>query len=355
MAKPPAKGHNAKPAVAAPADAKAEDAKPADGSAADAPPEDEFAQIPHLEGPKLVNLGHGAEINLPAGMVLIEQDTAQKLLRDGGANAEGVVALVIKRDSDWEIRIDYDDVGYVSDDDAKDLDSDGLMKSFQEGTAEQNKVRASKGLSELFIDGWSEPLRYDKGTQQLVWGLKVHSTKGPSINFFTRLLGRNGYLSIDLIAAPEKLEAAKVEALVVLNGTHFKPGSTYTDHASGDKDSGMGLTALVVGGTGLLIAKKTGLLIGLLIFLKKGAIFLIAGIGAFFKRLFGGKKKAPQAPLVSTTDQVPPPTYTPPSDLGAQPPQPFNGQPNGYPPSDPPSDPNNHSGNNGNGGGWPHG
>jgi len=48
----------------------------ADGSADEAPPSPE-AQAdsigPNIKGPKLVDLGHGAEIDLPAGMFLYER------------------------------------------------------------------------------------------------------------------------------------------------------------------------------------------------------------------------------------------------------------------------------------------
>ena len=359
MAKPPAKGHNAKPAVAAPtpeADAKPADAKPADGDGADGSgAQGDGINVPHILGPKLVDLGHGAEINVPAGMFLFEKETAQRILREDGNDVENTVAAIGKPGAKWLVVIDAEDIGYVSDDDADELDADAFLKSFQDGTAAQNKDRVAQGIPELFVDGWSEPLHYDKATHHLVWGLIGHSNGVKNVNFFTRVLGRNGVMSLDLIDSVESISASKVEALQVLDGVQFKAGFRYADHVENDKSSGKGLTALVIGGTGLLIAKKTGILVALLVFLKKGFILVVAAIGAFFKRLFGGKKNEPKAPLVSTNDQVPPPAYAapaayapppayaPPNDVGAQPQQ------------GPPSDPNSPGGNNNNGGGWPQG
>ena len=77
----------------------------------------------------------------------------------------------------------------------------------------------------------------------------------------------------------------------MLQATRFKPGFTYENHASGDKDSHLGLKALVIGGGALLVAKKTGILLVILLFLKKGFIVVIAAVGGFFKWLFGRRRK----------------------------------------------------------------
>ncbi|HEY0190626.1 MAG TPA: DUF2167 domain-containing protein [Kofleriaceae bacterium] len=401
MAKP-SKGHGAKPAATAPA-AEAQPAAavdPAAGSAAgsgaaDAAPakdEDPFAKVPHIVGPKLVDLGHGAEINLPAGMILFEKATAQQLLKEGGNSVETTIAAVVKPGAKWLVVIDAEDVGYVNDDDAKDLDADALLKSFKEGTIEQNKERVAKGVPELFVDGWSEPLHYDKPTHHLLWGLNAHDKDSKSVNFFTRVLGRNGFLSVDLIDGADTITASKAEALAVLDSIRFKPGSSYAEHASGDKDSHMGLTALVAAGTGILIAKKTGLLVAFLLFMKKGVILVFAAVAGFFRKIFRRKKKDDAAPPLvgGMGNEMPGQSnqgYAPPSDFGAQPqqwPPPAAQQPQQWPPpaaqqqnygqgghaqhadNHPPQNNNggwppdgnggNNNGNNGNnGGGWPQG
>jgi uncharacterized membrane-anchored protein len=137
-------------------------------------------------------------------------------------------------------------------------------------------------------------------------GLKGHSTDGAFINFFTRLLGRNGYISINLIDTPDAIEQSKRQALPLLAATHYKVGSRYEDHEYGDRSSGLGLRALVLGGTGVAVVKaaKAGLLIKLLLVFKKGFIVVFAAIGGFFKWLFGRKKNEgtelpPDPPAVS--------------------------------------------------------
>lgn len=291
---PPAKAKAADPAPPADDTAPADDGSAADGSG------EAHASLPHITGPKLVDLGNNTEIDLPAGMILAEHDVAKKLLEQGGENGDNVVAMIIPADETqtWSLQIDYFDEGYVDDSDANDLDAGALLSSYKEGTIAQNAQRRAKGVPDLFVDGWSEAPHYDKAQHHLNWGLNVHDTSGPVINYFTRILGRTGYLSVNLIDSPDKIEKAKQAAAAAVANTRFKVGNKYEDHKSGDKSSGMGLKALVLGGAGVAVyaGAKTGGLIAILLGLKKLLIVVVAGIAAFFKKLFGGKAKGPQLP-----------------------------------------------------------
>lgn len=312
--KPPAKkasaaeSHKPSAPAAAPADDKAEAGSAAGQAEADGTGEAPLANIAHIVGPKVVSLGHGAQISLPAGMNLIERAQAQELLRRQGDNVDNVAALVVPPSDSpatWLVVIAAYDVGYVSDGDANDLDADTMLDQFKQATIEQNKKRVSLGVSELFVDGWSERPRYEAATHHLVWGLNGHDKEGKVVNFFTRFLGRNGYLSVNLIDDPAKIEASKVQALSVLGAIGFLPGQRYDDHESSDRDSGIGLKALVIGGTGVVIAKKTGLLVAIALFLKKGFVVVIAAIGGFFRWLFRRKKQEPE--VVSNLGPTDPP------------------------------------------------
>ncbi|MEP6862321.1 MAG: DUF2167 domain-containing protein [Deltaproteobacteria bacterium] len=292
----------------------------ADGSAGDGSaeaPADPFGEFPQIHGPKLYDLGHNAEIEVPKGMRLFEQTTAQELIRKGGGSAEGTIAVVMPEfgGGEWVVIIDANDEGYVNDSDADQLDANEMLQDFKTGTAEQNKKRVAMGIPALEIDGWSNPPAYDKAKHHLVWGLNAHDTSGKVVNFFTRFLGRSGYLSLNLIDDAATIEASKVQALSVLQATRFKPGFTYDNHASGDKDSHLGLKALVIGGGALLVAKKTGLLVLLLLFLKKGFIVVIAAIGGFFKWITGKKKKEDHLSMHLPRNDPPPP-----GDPGSTPP-----------------------------------
>ena len=287
-------------AAGSPAEAPAEDSQD------DAAP-DPMANVPHLVGPTRVQLGHHAEIDLPAGMLLLEQAAAQDLMRRLGNNIDGVVATILPaaNTARWMVVIAAHDVGYVNDDDADELDAQAILEQLQQGTLEQNKKRVAMGVPELILDGWSEPPRYEPATRHVVWGLNAHDTDGKVVNFFTRFLGRHGFLSVNLVDDPVTIDASKTQALSILTAVRFEPGSRYEDLAGGDRDSGIGLKALVLGGTGVVIAKKTGILIAIAVALKKGVIVVLAAIGGFFRWLFRRKKQGQAAE--PTTPEAPDP------------------------------------------------
>jgi uncharacterized membrane-anchored protein len=298
------------------------------------PPAPEVApEPPGLVGPRLVDLGNNSEIDLPAGTRLIERAEAQKLLEKGGDDSRNVVALIGKDDASWLVIIDYDGIGFVSDDDADQLQSNELLESYKEGTLHQNEKRRSLGVDELFVDSWSEIPRYDRSKRQLVWGINAHTSKGEKvINFMTRILGRNGFLSVNLIDTPERIEASKKEALAILTATRFRAGFRHEDHKEGDRDSGVGLTGLILGGGGVALAAKTGLLLKILLVLKKGFLFIVLGIGAIFGKLFGRKRRGAEAEAVASSETPPATPEDKPPAVEATPPKP----PNEHPPGDPP-------------------
>jgi uncharacterized membrane-anchored protein len=272
--------------------------------------EDSEPMMPHIVGPKRVDLGNNAAIDLPAGLELFERTVAQDLLRRGGDPAEGVVAIVYKPGSKWHVVIGYSDSGYIDDSDASDLDADELLDSSRSGTAEQNKTRKAIGQPELVIDSWTEKPRYDQAQHHLIWGIAAHDVDGKVVNFFTRILGRNGFVLVNLIDAPERMEVSKKEALAILQATHFNPGSTYADHVSSDRSSGLGLRGLVLGGAGVAVASKLGLIAKILLVFKKLFIVVFAAIGGFFRWLFRRKRR--------TQDADPLTGHAPPDLTGSQ-------------------------------------
>ena len=292
----------AKPAKAPPPAAERPDPAAADGAAAttdDAKAKEDQAasevdRLPFVTGPKRVDLGNSTEIELPEGFHLYEKAQAEEISRKLGNGTDGLVAMVVKPGSEWLVVIEYDASGYVDDSDADELDADELMDSYRKGTEEQNKRRKALGVSELFLDSWSEKPRYEKPLHHLVWGLAGHSTEGKVINFFTRILGRNGYLSVNLIDEPERIEASKKEALAILQATRFKPGAAYADHVDSDRSSGIGLRGLVLGGAGVAVASKIGLFAKILLVFKKLFIVVIAAIGGLFRWLFRRKPRETQ-------------------------------------------------------------
>jgi uncharacterized membrane-anchored protein len=263
------------------------------------PPPDPLADIVHVKGPQLVSLHEEIEIDLPAGAFLLEKAAAVELVRKGGGSTDEIIGALVHPDKNWLILIEYAPVGHVTDSDANQLDQGSMLEDYKRSTIAQNKHRVSMGVPELFVDSWSETPRYDAAQRMLVWGLNAHSNEGPIINFFTRILGRGGFISVNLIDEPAAIEASKAETAALRSAIRFKQGFRYEDFREGDKSSGMGLKALILGGSAVA-AKKAGLLAGLLIVLKKFGVFVVLGIGALGRWLFKRKQTPPSDPTPTT-------------------------------------------------------
>jgi len=276
---------------------------------ADAPAGAEPGDQPHYQpvrGPSRVTLGHELTLDLPDGFFLLQKKDADEMMRRfGNQDDPSLMGVVLKPEASWLVTISFDAEGYVKDEDGEKLDADEILKAITEGTEEANKYRAEHGFKPIHVDGWSEPPHYDRKTHHLIWAVSGSDADGTSINFNTRVLGRHGYASLNLIDAPEKLAQSKLEAATLLGVTHFDTGARYEDfNEKSDKVAEYGLAALVAGGTGAaalklakvgLLAKFGGKLLALLIAGKKVLVAALIGLGAWLKR-FLGKKTPPGEP-----------------------------------------------------------
>jgi len=256
-----------------------------------------------------------ATIDLPDGFVFLNREDTKGFLEATGNKAgPHDVGTILPQKLDKErvffVSVEYDAVGYVKDDEADKLDAEALLRSIREGTEASNEFRIQKGFKPLHVLGWAEAPRYDRTNHQIVWAINGHSDdEGDSVNFNTRVLGRAGYLSLDLVCAPPMLGELKPTLAGLLAKTSFDAGSSYADFKPGkDKVAEFGLAALVVGGAA--VAGKAALKVGLLsklgaIILGAKKLFILIGvaIAGFFRKLFGRKKpaEAPPAPPAAPT------------------------------------------------------
>ena len=85
---------------------------------------------------------------------------------------------------------EFEDVGYVKDDEKDSLDANALLESIKQGTEAGNKERRKRGWATMTILGWETPPRYNETTHNLEWAIRGQSEGEPVINHNTRLLGR---------------------------------------------------------------------------------------------------------------------------------------------------------------------
>ncbi|OWQ45329.1 hypothetical protein CDL60_20860 [Roseateles noduli] len=266
--------------------------------------ENEFAKVlvaaqnDIVKGPQDVKLSSQAVLHLPEGKVYVPQPHAAKLMRAMGnpgdySDLEGVVFP--RGDGDWFATLRFEKSGYIKDDDAKHWDASDMLKSFKEGTEASNDERKKMGGRALEITGWAQEPTYAADSHRLVWAMKSREVGAPAnepqgVNYNTYALGREGYMSLNLVTGLDELPKYKGDAQQLLGALEFNDGKRYADfNSSTDKVAEYGLAALVLG----VGAKKLGLLavIGAF-FLKFAKIILLAvvGFGGAIMKFFGRKK-----------------------------------------------------------------
>jgi uncharacterized membrane-anchored protein len=250
------------------------------------------------EGPIDVKLIDQAVFHLPAGFVFIPKAEAMQVLKAMGnrppPDTLGLILPTDEKDNSFVVAR-YVSSGYIKDDDAKDWNADELLSNIKEGTEQANSERKQRGIAAIEVVGWVERPTYEATSHRLVWSLSSRDKGSPAgaeqgVNYNTYLLGREGYISMNLVTGLDLVEAQKPAARKLLAGLEFDKGKGYGDfNASTDRMAEYGLAALVGG----VAAKKLGLFALMAAFFAKFAKVLLLAlipIGAGIMKLFKGKR-----------------------------------------------------------------
>lgn len=239
----------------------------------------------------------GAEIEIPEGFRFTGASGAQSILEMTGnvpsASERGILAP--SDHFDFWILFRFDEVGYVNDDEKDSIDADDLMSQMQEGQEASNAQRKDMGLDALYVDGWALAPQYNEETNNLEWAIRLRGEDGTeSVNFKTKLLGRYGVTDVVLVCDPEDLEQLMGTTQELLQGFTYQDGNRYAEYKDGDKVAEYGLTALVLGGAGVLAAKAGLFAVIAKFFAKMWKLIIVAviAVGAFIKKIFG-KSESP--------------------------------------------------------------
>jgi len=194
----------------------------------------------------------------------------------------------------WGVVIQYEESGYVKDDDASKINYTDLLKTMQADAQKANSEREKQGYPTIEVVGWAAPPRYDVQAKKLYWAkeLKFGGEPENELNYNIRILGRRGVLVLNAVASMSQLAEIEQVTPSILSAVDFKEGHRYVDfNPSTDKVATYGLAALVAGG----VLAKAGffkLIIPALLAGKKFVLIGIAAVFAFFKKLFGRKSEA---------------------------------------------------------------
>jgi uncharacterized membrane-anchored protein len=244
-----------------------------------------------------------AKVNVPESLKYYGPKDAETVLTQLWGNPpseEKILGMLLPNEKSpldnntWAVVIDFEDSGYVKDDDAAKINYDELLKQMKSQATESNKARQKEGYSSVELIGWATPPRYDAAAKKIYWAKELPFGGDPerTLNYFIRVLGRRGVLNLNVISGMGQLAEIEKATPMILNSVDFTDGNRYADYSPGkDKVATYGLAGLIAGG----VLLKSGLFKGLVAALIAGKKFVIVGIAALFagiKKIFGRKNAA---------------------------------------------------------------
>ena len=251
---------------------------------------DPITQLKWQLGPNTQSIDGKATLKVPDKYYYLDESETKKY-SELNHNPSSRDESLFSNGATWEAYLNFDAIGYVKDDET--IDPEDVLKRYQEGIKIGNEYRKEKGWSTLEVEGWFFKPQYDKEKRLLEWAflLKDSATQKPVVNYYTKVLGRTGAVSVALVATPENMNASIADFKDKLTGFEFSQGEKYTEFKQGDKVAEFGLAALIVGGAAAIATKK-GFFAAILAFLAgawKFVILAIAGGFGWIKSLFRKK------------------------------------------------------------------
>ena len=238
-------------------------------------------------------------LSVPEGFRYLNAEQAQYVIHDlwGNPDGEGTLGMIIPENlpitsmDAWAFIITYEEMGYVKDGDADDIDYDDLLSELQEETKKENESRQQAGYEPISIVGWASKPYYDKDRKVLHWAkeLKFGESDVTTLNYNVRVLGRKGVLVLNAVAAMDALPEVKENINPVLTSFSYSDGNKYEDFNPELDD----VAAWTIGG---LVAGKVLAKAGILALLLKNFKLIglaIIGVASAVWRWFKRKTQPP--------------------------------------------------------------
>lgn len=207
-----------------------------------------------VRGPTSVPVAGNARLAVPAGYAFLDVADTKTFVELTHNLSDGQEVMIAPEDLGWMAYLRFSPEGYVKDDEK--IDAAALLKTLRENADASNEARRQRGWNELHVVDWAVAPAYNPQTKRLEWATLLESDGKRGTNFFTKILGRRGYMSVTLVTAPQDLSASETALNKVLDGFRYNSGETYAEYKPGDKVAEYGLAALVVGGVAAVATKK---------------------------------------------------------------------------------------------------
>jgi uncharacterized membrane-anchored protein len=251
------------------------------------------------------------KIEVPKGFKYLNSIQAEKVLVDLWGNPKSETPSLgmilpenqgVMGQGGYVFNIEYDEIGYVKDDDADDINYEDLLADMKEESVTENEQRKKEGFEPITIVGWASAPFYDKKRKILHWAKELKFGKDPmnTLNYNVRILGRKGVLILNAISTMQYLPAVKKDIPLVLDIVEFNEGFKYDEFDSSvDNVAAWSLGGLVAG----KVLAKVGFFAFLLKFWKIGAIAFFAFFGKIKNMIFGKKEDELITEVIKNEDE----------------------------------------------------
>ncbi|MFY0672734.1 MAG: DUF2167 domain-containing protein [Bacteroidia bacterium] len=243
-----------------------------------------------------VVLGDGeATITIPDGYRLLGPKDAKFIMEDQWNNPpNATLGLLIPPGQSpfspvmsYAIDITYEEEGYVDDEDAAEINYDELLDELKEEAIEAAPELRKQGYQGYEIIGWAQEPYYDYDNKKLHWAKEARfdSAETNTLNYNIRILGRKGYLVMNVIGDMDALPDVQNHIDEILGSVEFNDGYRYDQFDSNiDKVAAYGIGGLIAG----KVLAKAGFFVLLAKFWKFIAVGAIGLFALIRKHLFGG-------------------------------------------------------------------
>src|SRR5215216_1916325 len=135
-----------------------------------------YEDVKWQKGLSVGDLGDKAQVKVPAGYVFADANDTRDIMEANQNPITGKeIGFVAPDGENWFAVFEFDDVGYVKDDEKDSLDANAMLESIKEGTAAGNEERRRRGWPTMTILGWETPPRYSEITHNLEWAVRAQT------------------------------------------------------------------------------------------------------------------------------------------------------------------------------------
>lgn len=249
-------------------------------------------------------------IQVPTGFRYLDPIQSERVLVDiwGNPSGAGTLGMIVPENAgitaatSWAFIITYDEMGYVEDDDAEDMDYDELLEELQKETITENEEREAQGYGPITLVGWASKPFYDTEKKVLHWAkeLKFGDDEENTLNYNVRVLGRKGVIILNAVAPMTAYAEVEKNIQPILSSFTYADGYKYSDF-NPELDE---VAAWTVGGlvAGKVLA-KAGFLALILKNIKLIGLALVAAATGLWK-WFKNKTEPPTVKNITGDNQT---------------------------------------------------